>query len=92
MAMMPEDGFVDERCTTLNAPTSRLNPARLLGLPAGRLAPGAPADLVLFDPDTPFVLDRTTLRSKSKNTPFDGARLQGKVLQTLVAGIPVWSA
>ena len=63
-----------------------LNPARRLGLPGGRLAAGAPADLVLFDPDAPFVLDRFTLRSKSKNTPFDGARMEGRVLGTWVAG------
>lgn len=63
-----------------------LNPARRLGLAAGRLAPGAPADLVVFDPDAPFVLDRFALHSKSKNTPFDGARMQGKVRLTLVAG------
>jgi len=63
-----------------------LNPARLLGRDCGRLAVGAPADLLLFDPDAPFVLDRFTLRSKSKNTPFDGQRLQGKVLGTWVAG------
>ena len=61
-----------------------LNPARRLGLPGGRLAAGAPADLVLFDPDAPFVLDRFTLLSKSKNTPFDGARMQGRVLGTWV--------
>jgi dihydroorotase len=67
-----------------------LNPARRLGLESGRLAPGAPADLVLFDPDAPFVLDRFTLRSKSKNTPFDGARLQGKVLATWVGGERVY--
>jgi dihydroorotase len=67
-----------------------LNPARRLGLSCGRLAVGAPADLVLFDPDAPFVLDRFALRSKSKNTPFDGARLQGKVLATYVAGQPVF--
>ncbi|MGB8624017.1 MAG: amidohydrolase family protein, partial [Paracoccaceae bacterium] len=60
--------------------------AKRLGLPAGRLAAGAPADLVLFDPDAPFVLDRFTLRSKSRNTPFDGARMQGRVLATFVAG------
>jgi dihydroorotase len=66
------------------------NPARRLGLEGGRLADGAPADLVLFDPDAPFVLDRFTLRSKSKNTPFDGARLQGKVRATLVGGRPVF--
>jgi len=63
-----------------------LNPARRLGLEVGRLARGAPADLVLFDPDAPFLLDRFALRSKSKNTPFDGARMQGKVLGTWVAG------
>ncbi|MGL5011531.1 MAG: dihydroorotase [Paracoccaceae bacterium] len=69
-----------------------LNPARRLGLPQGRLAVGAPADLVLFDPDAPFVLDRFTLRSKSKNTPFDGARMEGKVLRTYVAGVEVFAA
>ena len=63
-----------------------LNPARRLGLPQGRLATGAPADLVLFDPDAPFVLDRFKLNSKSKNTPFDGQRMEGKVLGTWVDG------
>ncbi len=66
------------------------NPAKRLGLPSGRLAVGAPADLVLFDADAPFVLDRFKLHSKSKNTPFDSARMQGKVLATYVAGIPVY--
>ncbi|TDL81604.1 dihydroorotase [Palleronia sediminis] len=66
-----------------------LNPARRLGLPVGRLAVGAPADLVLFDPDAPFVLDRFALASKSKNTPFDGARMQGRVLGTWVGGARV---
>ncbi len=69
-----------------------LNPARRLGLDCGRLAAGAPADLVLFDPDKPLVLDRFKLRSKSKNTPFDGARLQGKVLKTVVAGKTVYES
>jgi len=63
-----------------------LNPARILGLPGGRLAPGAPADLVLFDPDAPFVLDRHALLSRSKNTPFDRERMQGRVKGTWVAG------
>jgi len=67
-----------------------LNPAKRLGLEAGRLAQGAPADLVLFDADVPFVLDRWTLRSKSKNTPFDGQRLQGRVLATYVSGKVVY--
>lgn len=67
-----------------------LNPARRLGLPGGRLSAGAPADLVLFDPDAPFLLDRATLHSKSKNTPFDGARLQGRVRATWVGGTQVF--
>ena len=67
-----------------------LNPARRLGLESGRLAVGAPADLVLFDPDAPFVLDRFKLNSKSKNTPFDGTRMQGRVIGTWVGGEPVF--
>jgi dihydroorotase len=63
-----------------------LNPAKRLGLSSGRLAKGAPADLVLFDPGAPLILDRFKLRSKSKNTPFDEARLQGKVIATYVNG------
>ena len=69
-----------------------LNPAKRLGLPQGRLAPGAPADLVLFDPSAPFVLDRFKLLSKAKNTPFDGARMEGKVIGTWVAGNRVFGA
>jgi dihydroorotase len=45
---------------------------------------------VLFDPDAPFVLDRFALRSKSRNTPFDGARMQGRVRATFVAGRQVF--
>ena len=63
-----------------------LNPANLLELEQGRLSEGAPADLVLFDPDAPFILERFALLSKSKNTPFDGARMQGRVLGTWVGG------
>ncbi len=69
-----------------------LNPANRLGLPQGRLAIGSPADLVLFNPDAPFLLDRFTLRSKSKNTPFDGQRMEGKVLSTWVGGVKVFGA
>lgn len=69
-----------------------LNPAKRLGLPSGRLSPDAPADLVLFDPDVPFVMDRWALDSKSKNTPFDLQRMQGKVRATYVGGHPVYEA
>jgi len=71
--------------------SAALRPAQILGLPSGRLAPGAPADLVLFDPNAPFVLDRATLRSRSKNTPFDRQRMQGRVKGTWVAGQRVFS-
>ena len=62
------------------------NPAKLLGRTAGRLAAGAPADLVLIDPDLPYVLDKRQLKSRSKNSPFDEARLQGSAVLTLVEG------
>ena len=61
-------------------------PAALLGLPAGRIAKGAPADLILVDLDAPWVVEAAQLKSRSKNTPFDEARLTGRVLMTLVAG------
>lgn len=67
-------------------------PAELLGLDVGRLAKGAPADLVLCDLNTPLLIDADKLISKSKNSPFDGRRLQGKVLRTIVDGRTVYSA
>jgi len=63
-----------------------VNPARILGREAGRLAVGAPADLVLIDPDLPYVLDKRRLKSRSKNSPFDEARLQGAAVFTLAGG------
>jgi dihydroorotase len=74
----------------LRAMTSR--PAEILRLPQGRLKKGAPADLILFDPDEPFVLRKEHLKSRCKNTPFDEARLQGVVKATLVAGLFVHGA
>ena len=67
-----------------------LGPAQLLGLAGGRLSAGAPADLVLFDVDAPVVIDAERLISRSKHSPFDGRRLQGQVLLTLVDGRIVW--
>jgi dihydroorotase len=61
-------------------------PAGILRREAGRLAAGAPADLVLIDPDLPYVLDKRALKSRSKNSPFDEARLQGAAVLTLVGG------
>jgi len=67
-------------------------PAALLGLDAGRIAVGAPADLVLCDIGAPVLIDAAKLLSKSKNSPFDGRRLQGRVLRTVVAGRTVHPA
>ena len=67
-------------------------PAELLGLSAGALSPGAPADLILLDPDAPFVVDKTKLKSRAKNSPFDEARLQGIVQTTFVGGRAVYEA
>jgi dihydroorotase len=61
-------------------------PAELLGLPGGTLRPGGPADVIVIDPDTAWVLDPDELKSKCKNTPFDEARLDGRVVRTIVAG------
>ncbi|MFN0263835.1 dihydroorotase [Tepidamorphus sp. 3E244] len=65
-------------------------PAKLLGLSCGTLAPGSPADLVLFDPGAPWIVEAAALSSKSKNTPFEDARMQGRVLRTVVAGRAVY--
>ncbi|TIP85435.1 MAG: dihydroorotase, partial [Mesorhizobium sp.] len=67
-------------------------PARLFGLSGGTLKPGAVADLALVDLDEPWIVSESGIRSRSKNTCFEGARLQGKVLQTMVAGRTVFSA
>lgn len=67
-------------------------PARLFGLPGGSLSPGAPADLAVIDLNEPWVVSESHIRSRSKNTCFEGARLQGRVLQTMVAGSTVFRA
>jgi dihydroorotase len=74
--------------TLLKAMSAR--PAELLGLQCGTLRPGSPADVIVVDIDDPWVLDPADLKSKCKNTPFDEARLQGRVLRTIVAGRTVF--
>jgi dihydroorotase len=74
--------------TLLKAMSTR--PAELLGLAGGTLRPGSPADVVVFDPDAPWILDPAELKSKCKNTPFDEARLTGRVVRTIVAGRTVY--
>ncbi len=67
-----------------------VRPAELLGLDVGRLAQGAPADLVLFDLDKPWRIDAAAFHSKSKNSPFDGRPVTGRVLRTVVGGRTVY--
>lgn len=74
--------------TLLRAMT--INPARLLGLDAGRLQKGAPADIILIDLGQPWVVAKDALKSRSKNSPFDEGKLQGRVLHTMVAGKTVY--
>lgn len=66
--------------------TVTINPAQLLGLDAGRIARGTPADLILVDIEAPFALRERDILSKSKNSPFENRTLQGRVLKTLVDG------
>ncbi|MGE3144012.1 MAG: dihydroorotase [Pseudorhodoplanes sp.] len=61
-------------------------PAEILGLPGGTLRPGAPADVIMIDPDLAWILDPDELKSKCKNTPFDEAKMTGRVIRTVVAG------
>ena len=63
-----------------------INPAKLLGLPTGRIEVGAPADLTVIDLEAPWIVDPNALHSISKNTPFEEAKLQGRILLTLVNG------
>ena len=74
--------------TLLRAMSTR--PAELLGLPGGSLKSGAPADVIVVDIDVPWIVDPDELKSKSKNTPFDEARMQGRVVRTIVAGRTIY--
>jgi dihydroorotase len=65
-------------------------PAELLGLAGGTLRSGSAADVIVLDLDVPWILDPNELKSKCKNTPFDEAKLQGRVVRTIVAGRTVY--
>ena len=66
------------------------NPAKIIGLDKGDIAPGKVADIVIFDPQKKYAIDKTTFASKGKNTPFDGRKVTGKVRATLVDGQVVY--
>ena len=66
------------------------NPARILNIPAGTLQVGAPADVVLFDPEKRWTVDENALHGKSRNTPFKGMTLKGKVAMTIFHGRVVY--
>ena len=68
-----------------------LNPSKLVNAKSGRLSEGYPADIIIFDPKIPFLVNRFNLLSKAKNTPFDGYQLFGKVLKTFVNGNEVYN-
>jgi dihydroorotase len=74
--------------TLIRAMSTR--PAELLGLPGGSLRPDAPADVIVIDPDTPWILDPADLKSQCKNTPFDESRFSGRVVRTIVGGRTVF--
>jgi len=67
-----------------------VNPARILAVPGGSLAEGAPADITVLAPDLAVTVSAARMRSKSKNTPFDGWQLRGGVAATLVGGRTVY--
>ena len=69
-----------------------VNPARLLGLAAGTLSPGALADITLIDPNLEWTVDAGAFQSASRNTPFDGWPLKGRAVRTIVGGKTVWPA
>lgn len=62
------------------------NPARLLGTGQGLIRPGAEADLIVFDPDAVWAVRREDMRSRARNTPFEGRALRGRVLMTMIGG------
>ena len=67
-----------------------VNPARLLGIDAGTLSGGHAGDITLIDPDLEWTVDASKFQSMSRNTPFDGWKLKGRAVRTIVGGKTVW--
>jgi len=86
--MLVEDGIL-----TLEQAISKytVEPAKFLGIEKGQIKAGMEADLVVFDPEEWWVVDPAEFRSKGRNTPFAGWKLKGRVLMTLVKGVPVFT-
>ena len=86
--------LVDEGVLTLEEAIAKLTsePARVFGLSHGTLQVGADADLALFDPSQTWVVDPAKLHSKSRNTPFFGWTMKGKVIKTIVGGRVVYES
>jgi dihydroorotase len=80
--------LVREGVLTMTQLITRLstNPARILGVPGGRLQVGAPADITLLDPDRPWTVDVEQFKSKSRNSPFHGREMTGRAMMTMVGG------
>ena len=80
--------LVSEKVLDLPTLVARMTigPARILGLPAGTLAPGAPADVTLVDPERRWRVEARSLRSKGRNTPFEGWEMTGRAAAVLVGG------
>jgi len=86
--------LVEEGFLSLEAAVAKLTtePARAFGLSKGSLAPGADADVVMVDPEAQWEVDPARFRSKSRNTPFAGWKVKGRVITTIVAGRVVHDA
>jgi len=86
--------LVEEGFLSLEAAVAKLTtePARAFGLSKGSLAPGADADVVVVDPEAQWEVDPARFRSKSRNTPFAGWKVKGRVITTIVAGRVVHDA
>jgi dihydroorotase len=64
-----------------------VNPARVLGIDRGTLQPGKPADVTVIDPKAKWTIDKASFKSKSRNTPFDGHKVTGRAVATIVGGV-----